>query len=437
MTHDILVIPSARRMMGSLRDIGYDLPSAVADLIDNSIDAGATRVDVDVRWAGDDSWLRISDNGRGMDAARLDEAMRYGSARDYEVQDLGKFGLGLKTASLSQCRVLSVASKPTPASRLASRRWDLDRVGERDEWRLERLTLAEAPPALFEPLVGTRGTVVLWQRLDRVLGYKLPDGLAAENGLTVMSQEVAAHIGMVFHRFLDGSAPRRRRLRISVNGLEVEPWDPFCPNELATRHLPEQVLTLRHGGRRHTITVRPFILPSQQQFSTQRERERASGPLRWNRQQGFYFYRAGRLIQSGGWNRLRTTDEHTKLARIAIDIPPAADGAFEVNVSKMRILLPAELRAPLKAIASGVAQRAQDLYRGHTDGGSDGRALELEGRVLARHRGHTSVVWSVIQRVLDRELSDQPELRARLLAALTSASGPAQPAEESLEVAAG
>jgi hypothetical protein len=418
MSQDVLVIPSARRMMESLRDIGYDLPAAVADLVDNALDAMATCIDVHLHWDGEDSWLRVTDNGTGMTAARLDEAMRYGSARAYEANALGRFGLGLKTASLSQCRVLSVASRTDASSRPEVRRWDLDRVGELDQWSLERLAISDAPAALIAPIRHVRGTVVMWERLDRVVGYKLPGGVAAEHGFAVTAVEIAAHLGMVFHRFLDGSARRRRRLRIRVNGQDLEAWDPFCCSEKATRRLPQQFLGLRHGARQHRITVRPFVLPNQHQFSSQRAREIASGPLRWNRQQGFYIYRRDRLIQSGGWNRLRTTDEHTKLARIAVDIPPAADDAFEVNVAKMHLLLPAELRAPMKTIASGVAQFAQEVYRGGRPDWQDQRPVEVAHLPGVAVHSRPRIGWGAVERVLRRELVRNPAMCDRILAAL-------------------
>src|SRR3954470_12390663 len=94
------VVPSARRLMSSLRDIGYDLPAAVADLVDNSIDADARNINIDIQPEGAHSWIRVADDGIGMSRGRLEEAMRYGSARSYGDADLGAFGLGLKTASL-------------------------------------------------------------------------------------------------------------------------------------------------------------------------------------------------------------------------------------------------------------------------------------------------------------------------------------------------
>ena len=142
-----VVIPSARRLMSSLRDIGYDLPAAIADLVDNSIDADARNVDIDIQPEGAQFWIRVADDGIGMSRGRLDEAMRYGSARSYGDADLGAFGLGLKTASLSQCRSLTVATRTTHRGRIEIRRWDLDRVAERDAWELERLTPRQCPPA--------------------------------------------------------------------------------------------------------------------------------------------------------------------------------------------------------------------------------------------------------------------------------------------------
>ena len=140
------LIPSARRLMESLRDIGYDLAAAVADLVDNSIDADASSVAVDIGHDGNGAWLRIADDGGGTES-RLDEAMRYGSTRSYGATDLGRFGLGLKTASLSQCRRLTVATRSTTRGPIRIRRWDLDRVAKTDSWLVERLysTLEPAP----------------------------------------------------------------------------------------------------------------------------------------------------------------------------------------------------------------------------------------------------------------------------------------------------
>ncbi len=127
--YDQQLIPSARRLMSSLRDLGYDFAAAVADLVDNSITAGADEVRIDIEFDGDHSWVRIADNGTGMTEEQLLEAMRYGSERDYENDDLGRFGLGLKTASLSQCHKLTVATKSSKGETHVYC-WDLEHVGK-------------------------------------------------------------------------------------------------------------------------------------------------------------------------------------------------------------------------------------------------------------------------------------------------------------------
>jgi hypothetical protein len=413
--------------MASLRDIGYDTPAAIADLVDNSIDADARTVDVTVGCAGEESWIRISDDGIGMTPRELDEAMRYGSRRDYRGDALGHFGLGLKTASLSQCRRLTVAARSTPRARIEIRRWDLDHVTATDAWALERLTPRECPARLLDPLIGISGTVVMWERLDRVLGYSRPDGSAAMAGLERVAAEISEHLSMVFHRFLGADAGRgRARIRMSMDAVTLTAWDPFARGEPATQSLQPQSLAINHQGAKHRVRISPYILPNQIRFSSPEAHARAAGPKRWNRQQGLYVYRHDRMIQSGGWNRLRTLDEHTKLARISLDIPRGADGAFQTNVSKMNIILPESLRGDLRAVISGVVIRAQDVYRqrievleGGAAGDADPKATSIDPeRTLG---GRLADDWPMIAAVLERELGDQPELLRRVLVALANA----------------
>jgi hypothetical protein len=405
------------------------MPAAIADLVDNSIDADARNVEVTVAAEGTKSWVRVADDGQGMSAGRLDEAMRYGSSRSYGDEDLGAFGLGLKTASLSQCRRLTVATRPSARGRIEVRRWDLDRVARRDAWELQRLTPTRCPVHLTDPLKAGSGTVVLWENLDRVLDYAHPDGQMAMRRLEGLTDEVGEHLAMVFHRFLSGELRRgRSRIALTLNGRWLEPWDPFARDEPATRELPRQWLSLRDGGQTHRVSVRPFVLPNQILFSSPEAHLLGGGPKRWNRQQGLYIYRRDRMIQSGGWNRLRTSDEHSKLARVAVNIPPAADALFRTNVSKMTVTLPQELRPALRTLASGVVAQAQDAYRQRMrlvvsadESPAVGSGPEPEEWRLGDH-------WGRVVRVLESELGDQPELLRRVLVRLTESrdfSGPA------------
>lgn len=417
------LIPSARRLMESLRDIGYDLSAAVADLVDNSIDADAEQVWVDIGHDPEGGWLRIADDGVGMTEHQLDEAMRYGSSRTYGASELGQFGLGLKTASLSQCRRFTVASRSTLRGPIRIRRWDLDHVARTDSWLLERLTPSESPRALTEPLVGRTGTVVLWERLDRILGARRPGGDAAARRLETAIAEIGQHLAMVFHRFLAGEV-FGPPLSIDVAGAKLAPWDPYARAEPLTRTLTAQSLPLEYAGSRHEVIVQPYVLPAQHHFSSQEAHEAAGGPNRWNRHQGLYIYRRDRLIQSGGWNRLRTLDEHSKLARIAVDIPPDADAAFRINVSKMTVGLPEGLRPQLRALIAGVVALAQDVYR---------RRLAVVSAdtddpepAIAESRRSLTVAdqWPFVLDALTAELGDQPDVLDRVLVALSNIRPP-------------
>jgi hypothetical protein len=411
----------------------------VADLIDNSIDAKATQVRVDFRFDGEDSWVRIADNGRGMPPDALDEAMTYGTRKEYEESDLGKFGLGLKISSLSQCRRLTVATRTDKQRRVIQAQcWDLDFVDERDSWDVILLDAGDCRPEILEPLQEHPGTVIFWEKLDRVMSYTNPLGKSANKGFATLCREVEEHLAMVFHRFISGRAKGRLPLSIFVNDNPVEPWDPFAEDEPKTQPVPAQELGLEHEGCVHQVIVRPFVLPNESQFSSPKAWERASGPRKWNAQQGFYVYRNDRMIQSGGWNRIRTPDEHTKLARIAIDFTADADAAFEINVSKMRVSLPAEIRSSLTVIASGVVAKANATYRqkgekthpvpqhgakpsaavvdppdrGHYHGASD------PGPSTTSETSYSLALAMVVVAVLQRELAGQPALLAKVLKSL-------------------
>jgi len=428
MSRFVTVLPSARKLMDSLRDIGYDFPSAVADLVDNSIDAGAENVDVTFGGEGAGAWVRITDDGMGMSPSELDEAMRYGSERTYSSSALGHFGLGLKTGSLSQCRRLTVATRRRLKGRIAVRRWDLDVVAERDSWDLESPPQAELPRHLLEPLQESTGTVVLWEHLDRILAFRNPDGAASRRALESMAAEVAAHLGMVFHRFITGEwTGGEAFVNVGVNGAPVTAWDPFAREERRTKVLRRQTIELPlEGGERAKLRVSPFVLPAQNEFSSPEAHQLAAGPNRWNRQQGFYVYRRDRLIQSGGWNRIRTLDEHAKLARIAIDLPVGHEDLFGINVAKMSIVIPEAARPPLRTIASSVVQEAQRKYRDQLDvvlpraGAASGGTPTASDSDLG---GAPSISgdWPLILKTVNEALRDDPPRRDALLVRLANA----------------
>lgn len=355
--------PSAARTINSFRDIGYDLPRAIADIVDNSISANATKVDVTLSFRGSDTWMRISDNGCGMDAETLLEAMRYGSEREYDYEDLGRFGFGLKTASTSQCQRLTVASRHDLAcSRIEIRCLDLPHIERTNRWEVIVIEPEHAADHLLDPILDTSGTVVLWESLDRVLEYKDPFGGWAHRRMLILAEEIDQHLAMVFHRFLAGEV-EGRSLTITINGSEVLPWDPYCRDESGTTELSTSDIRITSSDGSGIASVKAYVLPQQSKFSSPSAWRRASGPAKWNRQQGLYIYRANRLIQPGGWNRMRTIEEHNKLARIALDFFPDLDAAFSINIMKARVQLPEDLRTHLEPIIATTVREANKRYR--------------------------------------------------------------------------
>lgn len=353
-------IPSPR-LIESLRGMGYDFSQAVADVVDNAIEARAKTIRIDVEFDGDESWVRISDDGCGMNPEELREALRYGSVREYEEEDLGKFGLGLKTASLSQCQRLSVASRWNPDRiEIHAYAWDLAHVKKSGRWEILPVRSFDRGPGLHQLLRDSPGTVVLWERLDRILGYKHPYGEAARKRMAQMCRELEQHLGMVLHRFITGEA--KRNVRVLINDNEVRAWDPFCRSEPKTIAWDPIYLKVDEQDGRGTVRVEPYILPHQSDFSSPAAFRNASGPSGWNQQQGLYVYRAGRMIQSGGWSRLRTADEHTKLARLGVSFMPALDEPFKINVAKMRVQVPPSIKLDLEKIAQQLTKEARRVY---------------------------------------------------------------------------
>lgn len=371
MPKQLSVAPSARRLTNSLRDIGYSFESAVADLIDNSITAGASAIDIRIVFSGRESAVTITDNGIGMDENQVNEAMRFGSRKEYDRGDLGRYGLGLKTASLSQCKRVEVVTRATGESAFLGRTLDLDFIQATDDW--VTLDSADEPYAseLEELLDGGTGTVVRWKKLDRLLPERSPEGGWARRRIESLASRLDSHLGMIFHRFLSGEL--NTTITIRVNGKHVQAWDPFCREEPKTTQLDANEYEVEHDGISDKVLLRRFLLPSRDEFSSREAFDVASGIEKWNKQQGIYIYRADRLVQWGGWASIRTIDEHTKLARASVDFDTPLDGTFNINVAKMRVVLPSQLRKMIErpinelCIEAGAAYRRNNLRNSDTE----------------------------------------------------------------------
>ncbi|WP_158005648.1 ATP-binding protein [Tardiphaga robiniae] len=374
-------------MIKSLRGVGYSLETAVADLIDNSITACASQVSLNLAWNEGNPVAAIFDDGVGMTEAKLVEAMRFGGGgpdTERTVNDLGRFGLGLKTASFSQCRQLTVVSK-THSDQTAFT-WDIDYLADMgSNWQL--IEGDEGLPLDLRAILNgsSAGTLVVWRKIDFGRKDDFPSHASFKRDL----ERLDHHLGMVFHRFLDGDAPR---LSILLNGSPVKAWDPF----LEAYSIPTPIQPIPSPGGR--ILFRGFILPYQDRFATKEEFDRAGGPNGWLSQQGFYVYRQKRLIYFGGWlglgpSRSWTRDEASKLARIRIDIPNSADRDWRIDIKKSEARPPDAIRPRLQQLAEDVRRRAREILVHRGDYGRRSATSEV------------SKIWKINAENSDRRYS--------------------------------
>ncbi len=342
-------------MIEALRDIGYSLEAAVADIIDNSLTARARTVHIRYGWDQEQPWMAIIDDGQGMSEPELIEAMRLGSRnpRDQRSrEDLGRFGLGLKTASFSQSRCLTVASRKAGA--VSARRWDLKEVSQNDEW-----TLLTVPDRELETLptfseLSHDGTYVLWQQMDRLdIG---PYGDRAHTILNERAQSIRKHVALVFHRFMSPE-PGIQRVKILINNNEIEPFEPFNARNPATDHLIEERVRIED----EEVLIQAYVLPHHTKVPPA-EYEKYAGEDGYLRSQGFYIYRNRRLIRHGTWFRLCRQEELTKLARVRIDIPNSLDHLWTIDVRKSRASPPETVRNRMRQVVDKIRGSARRPY---------------------------------------------------------------------------
>jgi hypothetical protein len=345
-------VPHAGSMIEGFRSIGYHLSTAIADIIDNSIAAHAKNVWIDFEWLGPETAIVITDDGNGMNRNELVEAMRPGSKNplaDRNSEDLGRFGLGLKTASFSQCRILTVASKKEEQS-LLHRCWNLDYVGHTGEWKLlDYLRNADLVKRLKSQVSGTS---VIWEDIDTLVKDTNKDNENDLNNLLDRISQMERHLQMVFHLFLE-----RGSLTIWINENKILPWDPYIKTNEHTSLASEH--ELRNG-----IEVKSWVLPHNSKLSRE-EFETASWLKGWNAHQGFYIYRKNRLIIAGEWLGMYKQEEHSKLARIMVNVPNTAvlDKEWQLDIKKSTIQPPYDIRRELKKIAEEARKEATDVYR--------------------------------------------------------------------------
>ncbi|WP_374417871.1 MULTISPECIES: ATP-binding protein [Novosphingobium] len=375
-------------MIESLRGLGYSTSTALADIIDNSISANASEVDIRFEWNDGDGYIHVLDNGDGMDDSALENAMQLGAKNPLEersAHDLGRFGLGLKTASFSQARRLTVSSKARDSNEVACLRWDLDLLSVPGD---EGWHLFEGPDPLsitkISPLSGhDHGTLVLWEKLDRIItsGFTVQDFLDLQD-------EVERHLAMTFHRLLAGESDA---LVIRINGKRIVPWDPFMEGHPSKAWAsPEFVLA---GST--DVRVQCHVLPHKDMLNP-RELTNAAGPAGWIVQQGFYIYRNKRLLVAGGWlgleadGRSLTRDEPHRLARIRLDIPNSADAEWKIDIRKSAARPPVRFRKQLLRLALETRDKARQVFahRGQWNPAATKKPV-AEAWVAEKSRGST------------------------------------------------
>ena len=372
-----IAAPRAGALVESLRGFGYSTGSAIADLVDNSISARAQNVRLDCRFDGPNSSICLFDDGVGMSEDELKNAMILGARSPLDArgsQDLGRFGLGLKTASFSQCRCLTVASRRNDVTSV--RRWDLDYIARSpaDEWRL--LTGPRSGSAHYLSVLDgqSSGTIVIWEVLYRITAGMQAGNRRSEDVFLQIVENIEQHLAMVFHQFLEG----RDALRLFVNGRRVKAWDPFMRYHPATSATPPEPIP----GAGDTIELQGFVLPHKDQLNED-EIRLGGGTNGWAGQQGFYVYRGRRLLVGGSWLGLGsprpwTMEEPYRLARLRVEFSNGSDEAWDIDVKKSVARPPRYLRSRMTELAEIVRSDARRVFAHRGSFGPRGAIANLE-----------------------------------------------------------
>ena len=359
---DFELLPDPERIVTGLRDTGYNFNTAIADIVDNSIAAKATKINIVVDL--DPSMklkVFIADNGIGMDMDGLKNAMKYGSKERTEKNSLGKFGLGLKTASTAFCRQFSLISRTAELQELCKVQWDLDYIAKTGSWMLQFPVIEEDEQEMLEQTAGQgSGTLLVWDKIDRMMkDYKTFNNAA--KGLRKILDDLRFHLSMVFQRYLDENDNRASNVQISVNTQELEPWDPFCLKEAMTDTVQsEDVPVELPDGKQAVFHISAHIIPRKGEYSSIEAEKSARGS---NDFQGIYVYRENRLIHSGDWFGFLKKEPHFSLLRVDFSFDYRMDELLSVDIKKSRILLIGELASYIMNFLGAPRREAERRYR--------------------------------------------------------------------------
>lgn len=345
------LIPDASNLIESQRSVGYTFETAIADIIDNSVSALAERVDV--FFDNQQKYVVILDDGYGMSKTELLQAMRYGSKSVSDIRDkgdLGRFGLGLKMATFSQCRKLTVIS--IKEDEVSGAIWDLDVVKSNMAWTVQVLNDKEIENTIkFDELTKLKsGTIVIWEKFD-----KLEQHANFMANFDEVLEKTEDHLSLVFHRYL-----QEKKLIITFNNREIDFVDPFFTDNKATQ--PKSPDVILESIRNAKIDVKPYIIPYQNRL-TQKERHMLKKYEHNQLSPGLYIYRNRRLIAWGKWFKLVRPNELANLAKIQIDIPNTIDDLWEIDVKKSQLIIPRSLRTQLRNIITKSIGESEKVYK--------------------------------------------------------------------------
>jgi len=422
MEETISALPSAPDLIESLRDIGYSIETAIADIIDNSITAEASTINIDFLWNDGSPWISITDNGFGMSFDELKESMRHANQNsdiERNDSDLGRFGLGLKTASFSQCRQLTVISKKNGIT--SALEWNLDwlKLNPDAGWSILKISSEELnnltllSNIIQSHLQDTDGTIVLWRKLDRFD--------ESQEKMNSLFQRTRNHLELVFHRYLS-PGPGKQGTNIKINNDSLIAFNPFFPTHPSTQELPSQNIHLENT----VINVQPYVLPHYNK-STREEYEKYAGNEGYLQNQGFYVYRNKRLIIKGTWFRLLKKEELTKLIRVQIDIPNSLDHFWKIDVKKSNASPPESIKNELRSIIDKIASSGKRVYQRRGKKLSDRikepawNRIQKDGNIqYVINRSHQLVTQ------LENQLSSEQQSELKTLITMIEGSFPAE-----------
>ena len=348
--------PHAKMLLVALRSVGYTNETAIADILDNSISGAATEIELYFDW--DNRRIIIADNGFGMDYQELMDAMEIGSADPNEMrpsEDLGRFGLGMKTASFSMAKKLLVISKKN--STISNAEWNLNTVASEDKWEIseydesEILMILESIDTYTQYNNWKQGTLIIISELDRLIDETNIE--KSKKNFYKMVRNIKSHIAITFHRFMEEDA-----LKISVNGNKLEAWNPFWIKSPATMELAREEL---FDGK-NEVVVEPYILPHKSKYNSEEEFKEAAGVKDWRGHQGFYVYRNRRLLVYGTWFGKFKKEPAYNLARIKLDMSADSDFEWDIDIKKSKATLPVAIEEQITQIAYLAIEKSVAVY---------------------------------------------------------------------------